>query len=48
MLSPNAKKINDKFLNNFDKDAAYLESFVAELGDSNIANVFLEIRQVCI
>lgn len=38
--------MNDNAIYNFDLDIQFLEDFVQGLGDPNVADAFLELRQV--
>ncbi|KAF9428505.1 hypothetical protein BGZ94_002134 [Podila epigama] len=46
LLDPNVKQINMNFVIGFSKDIQYLEDFVASLGNPNVADIFLGLRQL--
>ncbi|RUS26160.1 hypothetical protein BC938DRAFT_471161 [Jimgerdemannia flammicorona] len=46
LLNSKVKKMNDNALHNFDVDIQFLEDFVQSLGDPNIVDTFIELRQV--
>ncbi|RUP11734.1 hypothetical protein BC936DRAFT_139951 [Jimgerdemannia flammicorona] len=45
LLNSKVKKMNDNALHNFDVDIQFLEDFVQSLGDPNIVDTFIELRQ---
>jgi len=46
LLNPDIKKMNDNAVYNFDVDVQFLEDFVQGLNDPNVADAFLELRQM--
>ncbi|CAG8434342.1 1359_t:CDS:10 [Diversispora eburnea] len=46
ILSPDVKRINSNAVTNFDADVTFLEKFAQSLEDPNIADAFLELRQI--
>ncbi|RUS18641.1 exocyst complex subunit Sec15-like-domain-containing protein [Endogone sp. FLAS-F59071] len=46
LINPGIKKMNDNAVYNFDLDIQFLEDFVQGLGDPNVADAFLELRQM--
>ncbi|CAG8569039.1 30545_t:CDS:10 [Gigaspora margarita] len=46
ILNPDVKKINSNAIINFDVDVTFLENFARGLDDPNIADAFLELRQI--
>ncbi|CAG8582591.1 18435_t:CDS:10 [Dentiscutata erythropus] len=46
ILNPDVKKINSNAIINFDLDVTFLENFARGLDDPNIADAFLELRQI--
>ncbi|KAL7752296.1 Rab GTPase-binding exocyst subunit S15 [Sorochytrium milnesiophthora] len=45
VLSPNVRRLNLNFVEDFNADIAFLEKFVNGLHDPNLVDVFLELRQ---
>ncbi|CAG8464408.1 17265_t:CDS:10 [Cetraspora pellucida] len=46
ILNPGVKRINSNAIMNFDLDVTFLENFARGLEDPNIADAFLELRQI--
>ncbi|CAG8597920.1 13973_t:CDS:10 [Funneliformis caledonium] len=46
ILSPDIKRINANGVANFEVDVTFLENFARKLEDPNIADAFLELRQI--
>ncbi|CAG8491482.1 5716_t:CDS:10, partial [Ambispora leptoticha] len=46
ILSPEVKKINVNGITNFDNDVRFLEQFAQGLDNPNIADAFMELRQI--
>ena len=45
-MDPEVRRINANGVGNFDIDVTFLEHFARRLEDPNIADAFLELRQV--
>jgi hypothetical protein len=43
---PSVKSLSSVFVDNFDQDIKFLENFIDGVGDTNLYDVLLELRQV--